>query len=96
MCDGSYHSSLWGLKNPTTIRDLSSSPARRSGHSAAISAPQHVVKGISTTGEAITVIAIRKIAECGIKGEPIPNPDAIDNLGLWQALRVDELQEFRS
>jgi hypothetical protein len=62
----------------------------------AISAPQHIIERVPSGADAITIIAIRKIIEGGIDGEPVPYTNAVNDLGFRQPALLYQLQELRA
>ena len=57
-------------------------------------APQNLIEGIPPGADASTVIAIGKIIECRIESKPVPHANTVDDLRLWQAIGLDQLQKF--
>ena len=69
--------------------------ARSAVASSPSSAPQHARRRFSTC-RTLSPIAIRKIIEGRIEGKPVPHPNAVDDLWLWQPPLLYQLQEFRA
>jgi hypothetical protein len=65
----------------------------------AISTPQRVIERVPLGAEAITMVAIRKIIEGGIDGEPIPYAEAVNGApsrtSLELSLKMSSLGRLR-
>jgi hypothetical protein len=61
-----------------------------------MSVPQDRIEGIWSPSDAIIVTAIRKLGKGSIQGEPIPDADAIDDLGRRQTTVFYKFEKFRS